>query len=67
MEYLKSPMNYIGNKYRIISDIEEYFPSKIDTFTDLFCGGLDVSINTNAEHTVCNDINNYIIDIYKAF
>lgn len=67
MEYLKSPMNYIGNKYRIISDIEKYFPSKIDTFTDLFCGGLDVSINTDAKHTVCNDINNYIIDIYKAF
>ncbi len=67
MEYLKSPMNYIGNKYRIIADIERYFPNEINTFTDLFCGGLDVSINTSALHTVCNDINNYIIDIYKSF
>ena len=45
---VKAPFNYIGNKYRIINSIQECFPEEIDTFVDLFCGGCDVSINTQA-------------------
>lgn len=41
---VKAPFNYIGNKYRIINSIQEYFPEEIDTFVDIFCGGCDVSI-----------------------
>jgi len=66
-KFIKSPMNYIGGKYQIINQIEEHFPSKIDLFVDLFCGGLDVAINTNAKRIICNDINKYLIDIYKEF
>ena len=39
---VKAPFNYIGNKYRIINSIQEYFPENIDIFVDLFCGGCDV-------------------------
>lgn len=45
----KSPMNYIGNKYRLLPQMMPLFPEKIDCFMDLFCGGLDVSINIDAE------------------
>lgn len=64
---LKAPFNYIGNKYRIIGAIEEHFPEKIMTFVDLFCGGCDVCINTEAEKIYANDINYHLIDILKAF
>ena len=63
---LKSPMNYIGNKYRILDQILPLFPV-CNTFVDLFAGGLDVSVNADAADVYCNDINNYLIDIYKAF
>ena len=63
----KSPMNYIGNKYRLLPQMMPLFPEKIDCFMDLFCGGLDVSINIDAEKKYANDINYYLIDIYKAF
>lgn len=33
---VKAPFNYIGNKYRIINSIQEYFPEEIDTFVDIF-------------------------------
>ena len=35
---VKAPFNYIGNKYRIIDSIQEFFPENINTFVDIFCG-----------------------------
>lgn len=65
--YIKSPMNYPGNKYRLLNQLLPLFPSKINNFIDLFCGGLDVTCNTNANIKYANDIDSYLIDIYKAF
>lgn len=64
---VKAPFNYIGNKYRIINSIQEFFPNEIGNFVDLFCGGCDVCINTIAENTYANDINHYVIGILKEF
>ncbi len=64
---VKAPFNYIGNKYRIINSIQEFFPEEIDTFVDIFCGGCDVSINTNATTIYANDINYHVINILQEF
>lgn len=64
---IKSPLNYIGGKYRLLPQILPLFPKQIDTFVDLFAGGLDVAINVRANHVVCNDINHYVIGVYKFF
>ncbi len=64
---VKAPFNYIGNKYRIINSIQEFFPKNIDTFVDVFCGGCDVSINTVANNVYANDINYHVIDIMQEF
>lgn len=66
-KFTKSPMNYPGNKYRLLNQLIPLFPSQINKFVDLFCGGLDVSCNTNAKIKYANDLDSYIIDIYKAF
>lgn len=64
---MKSIMNYIGNKYRLLPQLLELFPEDCDNFLDLFVGGSDVSINYNAGNKSANDINKYVIGIYKAF
>lgn len=64
---VKSPFNYIGNKYRIIEDIKRFFPKKIDTMVDIFCGGCDVTANVDANKIYANDINYHVIDIMKSF
>jgi site-specific DNA-adenine methylase len=64
LEYFKSPMNYTGNKYKLLPQIEPLFPKDIDKFIDLFCGGLDVSLNVKANKKYCNDIEPHIIDFY---
>ena len=63
--YDKSPMNYTGGKYKILPQIMEYFPKDVNVMVDLFAGGCDVCSNFKANKIYANDINNYIIDIYK--
>ena len=65
-KYLKSPLNYIGGKYKLLPQIIKYFPEDINTFVDLFAGGFNVGINVNSKKTICNDINSFIIDLYKT-
>lgn len=57
MKLVKSPLNSTGNKYRIIDQINKYFPEKIDCMIDLFCGGATVGLNTNAKKVIFVDNN----------
>jgi len=66
-KYLKSPLNYIGGKYKLLPQILPLFPHKIGTFLDLFAGGCNVAINIKADKIICNDINTKIIDMFMAF
>lgn len=62
---LKSPLNYYGNKYKLLSQLLTYFPKDIDIFYDVFCGGLDVSLNVKANKIYSNDKHEDLIWLYK--
>lgn len=64
---IKSPLNYIGGKYKLLPQILPLFPEHINCFVDLFAGGLDVSLNVCANRVVCNDINNYVVGLFQFF
>ena len=36
--YIKSPLNYVGGKYKLLNEIIPLFPNDINTFVDLFGG-----------------------------
>ncbi len=61
--YIKSPLNYIGGKYKLLKQIVPLFPTKINTFVDLFAGGLNVGINVKAQRIIANDINKFVIGV----
>lgn len=67
MEYNKSPLNYIGNKYQILPQLMPLFPENIDTFVDLFMGGGDVITNVQAHKKIGIEINSYVTDIFYEF
>lgn len=67
MEYIKSPMNYIGGKYKLLPDLFKIFPDNIDTFVDLFAGGFNVGVNVTANTIICNDQIKYLPDLYRCF
>lgn len=62
-----SPLNYIGGKARILDQLLPVFPVRISTFVDLFCGGCNVGINTQADHYIYNDSNRELIGLLKTF
>lgn len=65
MSFIKSPLNYIGGKYKLLDKIVPLFPTEIETFVDLFAGGGDVFINSKADKFVVNDIMFPVIGIFK--
>lgn len=65
-KYMKSPLNYIGGKYRLLPQILPLFPADISMFVDLFAGGANVAVNVKAKRIVCNDINFKIIELFKT-
>ena len=65
--YIKSPLNYIGGKYKLLNQIIPLFPNDIDTFVDLFSGGANVGINVSANHYIFNDMNYRINEMFRYF
>jgi DNA adenine methylase len=64
---IRSPLNYIGGKYRLLNQIIPLFPKEIDTFVDLFAGGCNVGINIKANKIIFNDNLTYLIKLFKVF
>lgn len=67
MQYVKSPLNYTGGKYKLLDELITRFPKNINKFVDLFTGGLNVGINVSANKIYVNDEITYIIDLYEYF
>ena len=67
MKFTKSPLNYVGGKYKLLNQIIPLFPDDIDTFVDLFTGGCNVGININARKIICNDIEKVFIDLFNSW
>lgn len=64
---IQSPLNYTGGKYKLLPQILPLFPSDIDTFIDLFCGGCNVGINVNCNQVIYNDLNQNLLFLYNTF
>lgn len=64
-DYIKSPLNYVGGKYKLLPQLLPLFPSKISMFYDVFGGGANVSLNVNSEYVYYNDIVPYVSDMFK--
>lgn len=65
MKYIKSPVNYIGGKTKLLNQILPKFPKNINNFVDLFAGGCNVGINVNAKKIYFNDNLTYLIELFQ--
>jgi len=61
----RSPMFYVGDKYKLIEEIKQYFPKNIDTFIEPFVGGGTVFLNIEAKKYILNDIDQYVFDLHN--
>ena len=65
--YIKSPLNCVGAKYKLLRTILPKLPDQIDHFIDLFAGSMSVSININASVVHVNDNLTPLIEMYDSF
>lgn len=68
MNIVKSPLNYVGGKARLLPQIQPHFPKDVNVFHDVFCGGLNVGANQlQAKKIIANDIDNRVIEVLSLF
>lgn len=61
----RSPLFYVGDKYKLYPKIRIYFPKTINRFIEPFTGGGSVFLNVNANEYLLNDIDTNVINIHK--
>jgi len=61
----RSPLFYVGDKYKLYPKISKYFPKTINRFIEPFTGGGSVFLNVNANEYLLNDIDSNVIDIHN--
>jgi len=64
-EFIKSPLNYEGNKFKLLPQLLPLFPQNIDTFVDLFGGSFTVGMNIKADKIIYNEFDTRIYDLVK--
>lgn len=63
----ESPLNYVGNKIRVISDIRDNLPENIETFIDAFGGGFNVGTNIHSKNIIYNEYNHFVKELIESF
>lgn len=64
-EIMRSPLFYVGDKYKLMREIRSHFPQHIGRLIEPFVGGGSVFMNTNAPICIVNDIDRYVIGLHE--
>ena len=63
--FIKSPLNYVGGRFKLLNEILPLFPEMVNTFVDLFCGGANVGINTSCNNVIFNDNETHVTELLQ--
>lgn len=66
MKLFKSPIFYMGNKYKLLPQLLPLFPKNINRFYDLFGGSGCVSGNVEANKIIYNELDIHIYINYSV-
>ena len=64
-EVVRSPLFYVGDKYKLIDEIQTHFPENINRLIEPFVGGGSVMMHVPARQYIANDIDANIIGLHK--
>lgn len=64
-EKIRSPLFYVGDKYKLINEIKTHFPATINRFIEPFVGGGSVFMNVKANEYFLNDIDKNVIALHR--
>lgn len=61
----RSPLFYVGDKYKLIKEIRQYFPENINNFIEPFVWWWSVFLNVKAKKYLLNDIDKNIYKLHN--
>lgn len=61
----RSPLFYVGDKYKLMPEIKKYMPDNIINYVEPFVGGGSSFLNVKAKNYIVNDIDTSIISIHE--
>ena len=61
----RSPLFYVGDKYKLVREIKQYLPVMPQRFIEPFVGGGSVFLNVDADKYLLNDIDPHVISIHR--
>lgn len=65
-ELIQSPLNYMGGKFKLLTQLLPLFPKDITTFIDLFSGGCNVGINVDCSKVIFNDLQENLLYLFNT-
>ena len=67
MKYIGSPLNYVGNKFKLLDEIFPLLPQNINTIVEPFAGSAIVSLNYKPQNIILNDFSPHTTDLLNYF
>lgn len=64
---INSPLNYTGNKFKLLNQIMPYINNKSNKIVDVFAGSGLVGINSDCKEIILNDIDKKTISLLNYF
>ena len=61
----RSPLFYVGDKYKLIDELKTFFPQSIRFFVEPFVGGGSAFMNVEAQNYILNDIDTHVIQLHR--
>tara|TARA_Y100000389_G_scaffold31190_1_gene26397 strand:+ start:1136 stop:2041 length:906 start_codon:yes stop_codon:yes gene_type:complete len=61
----RSPLFYMGDKFKLLDQLKDKFPKKINNFIEPFTGGGSVFLNINANSYFLNDRDKHLIGLHN--
>lgn len=64
-EIKRSPLFYVGDKYKLMKQLVNFFPVEINNFYEPFTGGGTVFLNITAKKHFINDLDKHLVKIHS--
>lgn len=63
----RSPFFFVGDKRKLMPQLNKLFPAYINNYYEPFCGGGSSFLNTVAKEYIVNDVNFHVIKLHELF
>lgn len=62
---IRSPFFYVGDKYKLMPQLKQFMPKKIEQYIEPFVGGGSSFLNSKGTSYMLNDVDSYVVELHR--